>query len=93
MRQVNIKELKNTLSKELLDLPVEVTRYGQVVATIYKGSHKTGDVLNMPIKNISKQLTESIEKKQKVATLKATSPTGETSLEYSKNKQIRKKGK
>jgi len=38
MRQINIKELKNKLSKELLNLPVEITKHGKVVATIIKGA-------------------------------------------------------
>ena len=36
MRKVNIKTLKDNLSKELKDLPVAVTSDGQVVATILK---------------------------------------------------------
>jgi hypothetical protein len=40
MRQVNIKELKARLSKELLNLPFEITRYGRVIGVIgEKGSH------------------------------------------------------
>lgn len=41
MRQVSIKQLKASLSSELLDLPCEITKYGQVVAIIIKGSHKS----------------------------------------------------
>jgi len=40
MRQVNIKELKKNLCKELQDLPFEITKYGRVVGVVgEKGSH------------------------------------------------------
>ena len=38
MRQISIKRLKNNLCKELQDLPLEVTKYGRVVATITQGN-------------------------------------------------------
>ena len=41
MRKINIKELKKNLSRELQDLPFEITKYGQVVAVMYKGSHNS----------------------------------------------------
>lgn len=34
MRKVNIRELRGSLAKELLDLPFEVTRRGVVVAVV-----------------------------------------------------------
>lgn len=40
MRQVNIKELKKNLSRELQDLPFEITKFGRVVGVVSeKGSH------------------------------------------------------
>ena len=40
MRQVNIKTLKAKLSKELLNLPLEITKNGKVVGVISgKGSY------------------------------------------------------
>ncbi|MFH1562022.1 MAG: hypothetical protein ABIF11_01190 [Nitrospirota bacterium] len=40
MRQVNIKELKKNLSRELQDLPFEITKFGKVVGVVCeKGSH------------------------------------------------------
>ena len=36
MRQINIKDLKDNLSKELKDLPFEITYYGDVIATCGK---------------------------------------------------------
>lgn len=84
MRQINIKQLKNNLSKELLNLPFEITKYGQVVATILEGSHeitknniKTVNESDLLTKDMRKKLPELIAKKKKVATLKAALPTGE----------------
>ena len=40
MRQINIKELKKNLSRELQDLPFEITKFGRVVGVVSeKGSH------------------------------------------------------
>lgn len=41
VRQINIKELKANLSKELLNLPFEVTRYGRVIANMVEGGHES----------------------------------------------------
>ena len=36
MRKINIKDLKDNLSKELKDLPFEITYYGKTIATVGK---------------------------------------------------------
>ena len=51
MRQINIKELKNNLCKELQDLPFEITKYGQVVATIIGNPiNKVATTTDKPLK-------------------------------------------
>jgi len=57
MRQISIKQLKANLCKEMQSLPFEVTKYGKIVATMYKGGHKIPDkVVTTPdIKNGSNE--------------------------------------
>lgn len=90
MRQLNIKQLKNNLCKELQDLPFQITKYGKVVATIMKESpildekvattslkrtDSTESVHN-PISDAKGQLADIVEKKKKSVPLETTSPTG-----------------
>jgi len=87
MRQVNIKELKNNLSKELQDLPFEITKFGRVVGVVCeKGSHlddaKVEKVIESKIKgshlvkDVKEKLTEIIKKKQGTDITETTIATG-----------------
>ena len=87
MRQVNIKALKANLSKELLDLPFEIIRYGQVVGVV---SQEGGPELKEKVVTTKKVVT-SVKKgghNQKAA----IPPTRADFFKpYSKDMQVGKK--
>ena len=58
MRKVNIKRLRDNLSKELKDLPLSATSDGQVVATIL-----TLEQYNKLVKGYGQKVATSIIKK------------------------------
>ena len=62
MRKINIKDLKDNLSKELKDLPFEITYYGKTIATC-------GKVATLE-QNKEKVATLSENNTKKVATFK-----------------------
>ena len=87
MRQVNIKTLKAKLSKELLNLPLEITKNGKVIGVILeKGGHfeekQSKEVVTSPkgmarnTEEAKEKLTAIIEKKQSTDKPKAHSSTG-----------------
>ena len=75
MRQVNIRTLKNNLSKELLNLPVEITKNGKIVATIVENSGENSGKVQKPTEMVKKQLADIISKDLKDGILKAQIPT------------------
>lgn len=75
IRQVNVKELKANLSRELQNLPFEVTKYGRVIANMAEGGYNNGKKVVTPAENghncqCSKNTTTCNDEQ------KATSPTG-----------------
>ena len=88
MRQVNIKELKKNLSRELNDLPLEITKFGRVIGVICekgshlddekteKGSYKLTGKGSHLTKTINEKLTEIIKKKKVINKPKTTITTG-----------------
>jgi len=102
MRQVNIKTLKAKLSQELLNLPLEITKNGKVIATILeKGSpFDVEKVVTSPKGSVhnaeeaKEKLTEIIKKKKMVKPEKTDIATdGRPVLGFTKEHQCRKKGK
>lgn len=51
MRQIPLKTLRATLTKELLNLPFEITSYGKVVGVVLKKWKIEVEGLNQPVKN------------------------------------------
>jgi len=68
MRQVNIRKLKNNLSAELFDLPVEITKNGRIVATILEKSENSQ-------KSAKSQEPKIISKNDKHAIAESNIPT------------------
>jgi len=105
MRQVNIKELKKNLSRELQDLPFEITKFGRVVGVVCeKGDHFNSEKIEITskeekkgshlVKDVKEKLTEIIKKKKRCTPIEATIVTEETpTFGYPKSVQCRKKVK
>lgn len=55
MRQVTLKNIRANLTKELKDLPFEITKNGQVVAIV------SGKRLKNPVKNLDNKEIKDIE--------------------------------
>ena len=87
MRQVNIKELKKNLSRELQDLPFEITKFGRVVGVVCeKGNHFDSEKIEITskeekkgshlMKDVKEKLTEITKKKKSSNNSETTSHTG-----------------
>jgi len=96
MRQVNIKELRANLSKELLNLPFLITKKGEIVAEV--GVHLKEKSIKIQkdgvhrIEAVKEKLTEIIKKKKGTDNSEAIIATDETpTFGYPKSIQCRKK--
>lgn len=106
MRQITLKNIRATLTKELNNLPFEITKNGKVIAIVSeKGLNSPEKGLNNnpkpspnhtiqenPVEVAKSQVADIVEKKVICAQPKATIPTGVVKINsYSKEYQTRKK--